>query len=189
MKCLGLPANGGGGVRQSGLEYFLHVGGDRLAGTQPVPPRQAKQYWGVSADAPKPTLLASRSRSLAPAQWPPAAWRSAGGPRRTTRIACVPVFVVSDRDPATGDWPQTWLRQNRSGFGSLRGAVVAGIHDHLVLAAVAYLFVMVIYLRSKKTSGVTWERVLHALQPWLVRLLERCPCCKTKFARKFHDPT
>ena len=75
------------GVRQLGLEYFLNAGGELLAWTQPVPPRKAKKYWGVPADAPKPTALAALSRSLAPTEWRPVTWRSAGGTRRTTRIA------------------------------------------------------------------------------------------------------
>lgn len=182
------------GVRQLDLEYFLNVGGDLLAWTEPVPTRKAKKYWGVPDDTPKPTSLAALSRNLAAAQWRPAAWRSAGGTRRTTRIACVPVFVLSDLDSATGDWPQTWLvvdwpadaekpyhlylawfkrppttalclRLSRGrfpieqfyqrdktdlGLDHYEGRSWRGFHHHLVLAAVAYLFVMVIYLRSKK---------------------------------------
>lgn len=182
------------GLRQLGLEYFLNVGGDLLAWTKPVPPRKARKHWGVPADAPPPTSLAALSRNLAAAQWRPAAWRSAGDTRRTTRIACVPVFVLSDLDPATGDWPQTWLvidwpadaeqpyhlylawfqrppttalclRLSRGrfpieqfyqraktdlGLDHYEGRSWRGFHHHLVLAAVAYLFVMVIYLRSKK---------------------------------------
>jgi hypothetical protein len=57
------------------------------------------------------------------------------------------------------------------------------------LAAVAYLFATVIYLRSKKTSGVTWERALHAMQPWLVRLIGCGPCCGTEFEPKIVDST
>jgi hypothetical protein len=35
----------------------------------------------------------------------------------------------------------------------------------------------------KKTSGVTWERVLKAIRPWLVRSTGCCYCCGSKFDR------
>lgn len=182
------------GLRQLGLEYFLNVGGDLLAWTKRVPTRKARKYWAVADDAPKPTSLAALSRNLAAAQWRPTAWHSGDGTRRRTRIACLPVFVLSDLDPATGDWPQTWLvvdwptdaekpyhlylawfkrpptttqclRLSRGrfpieqfyqrdktdlGLDHYEGRSWRGFHHHLVLAAVAYLFVLVIYLRSKK---------------------------------------
>ncbi|MEN9637139.1 MAG: hypothetical protein RL077_5543, partial [Verrucomicrobiota bacterium] len=34
---------------------------------------------------------------------------------------------------------------------------------------------------------VTWEQVLHAMQPWLVRLIGCCPCCGTNFDPKIND--
>ncbi len=64
-----------------------------------------------------------------------------------------------------------------------------GFHHHLVPAAVADLFVLVISLRSKKTSGVTWEQVLPAIQPWLVRWIGCCPCCGKNFEPKFYNFT
>lgn len=106
----------------------------------------------------------------------------------------MPVFVLSDLDPVTGDWPQTWLvvdwpadaakpyhlylawfkrppvtvlclRLSRGrfpieqfyqrdktdlGLDHYEGRSWRGFHHHLVLAALAYLFVLVICLRSKK---------------------------------------
>jgi SRSO17 transposase len=63
------------------------------------------------------------------------------------------------------------------GLDHYEGRWWQGFHHHLVLAAVAYVFGLVSYLRSKKISGVTWEPVLHAIQPWLVRWIGCCPCC------------
>lgn len=37
------------------------------------------------------------------------------------------------------------------------------------------------YLRAKKTSGVTWEAVLKAIRPWLLRSTGFCCCCGNKF--------
>jgi len=31
--------------------------------------------------------------------------------------------------------------------------------------------------------------VLHAMQPWLVRLIGSCPCCGTTFEQEFDDFT
>ena len=41
----------------------------------------------------------------------------------------------------------------------------------------------------EKTSGVTWERVLSAMRPWLARLIGSCPCCRTQFSEIFSDST
>ncbi|HOC01002.1 MAG TPA: IS701 family transposase [Verrucomicrobiota bacterium] len=181
-------------LRQMGLEYFLNVGGDLLAWTQPVKTRRAKKYWGVAEGQAAASSLAALSQSIRKAQWHPVAWRAADGTKRKTRIAWVPVYVLSDLDPQTGEWPQTWLvadwpqgeaepyhlysawfktkptaprclRLSRGrfpveqffqrdktdlGLDHYEGRCWQGFHHHLVLAAVAYLFVMVIYLRSKK---------------------------------------
>ncbi len=181
-------------LRQMGLEYFLNVGGDLLAWTQPVKTRRAKKYWGVAEGQAAASSLAALSQSIRKTQWHPVAWRAADGTKRKTRIAWVPVYVLSDLDPQTGEWPQTWLvadwpqgeaepyhlysawfktkptaprclRLSRGrfpveqffqrdktdlGLDHYEGRCWQGFHHHLVLAAVAYLFVMVIYLRSKK---------------------------------------
>ena len=64
------------------------------------------------------------------------------------------------------------------GFDHYEGCSWCGSHHHLVLSALAYLFVLVVYLRAKKTSGVTWERTLRAIQPWLLRSIGFCFCCR-----------
>jgi SRSO17 transposase len=182
------------GLRQLGLEYFLNVGGDLLAWTKPVKTRLAKKYWGLAEGEPQAVSLATLSRSFAKAQWHAVAWRAADGSQRKTRIAWLPLYVLSDLDRDTGQWPQTWLvvdwpdgdedpyhlylawfktqptakrclRLSRGrfpveqyfqrgksdlGLDHYEGRSWPGFHHHLALAAVAYLFVTVIYLRSKK---------------------------------------
>ena len=182
------------GVRQLGLEYFLNAGGDLLAWTKPVKTRLAQKYWGVAEGEPKAVSLAALSKTIAKGQWHPVAWRAADGTKRKTRVAWLPVYVLSDLDRDTGEWPQTWLvvdwpegdadpyhlylawlktqptpqrclRLSRGrfpveqffqrdktdlGLDHYEGRSWQGFHHHLVLAAVAYLFVTVIYLRSKK---------------------------------------
>ena len=73
------------------------------------------------------------------------------------------------------------------GLDHFEGRSWRGFHHHLVLSAVAYLFILAVYLRCKKTSGVAWERILHAIQPWLVRSSGLCPLCGTKFERIRND--
>jgi SRSO17 transposase len=182
------------GLRQLGLEYFLNTGSDLLAWTQPVKTRLAKKYWGVAEGEPAARSLAVLSKTITTAQWHPVAWRAADGTKRQTRVAWLPVYVLSDLDRDTGEWPQTWLvvdwpasdatpyhlylawlktpptpqrclRLSRGrfpveqffqrgktdlGLDHYEGRSWQGFHHHLVLAAVAYLFVTVIYLRSKK---------------------------------------
>jgi SRSO17 transposase len=181
-------------LRQLGLEYFLNAGGDLLAWTQPVKTRLAKKYWGVAESEPAASSLAALSKAISKAQWHPVAWRAADAAKRRTRIAWLPVYVLSDLDRQSGEWPQTWLvmdwpegdadpyhlylawfktrptaprclRLSRGrfpveqffqrdktdlGLDHYEGRSWQGFHHHLVLAAVAYLFVMVIYLSSKK---------------------------------------
>jgi len=182
------------GLRQLGLEYFLNTGSDLLAWTSPVKTRLAKKYWGVAEGEPEARSLAVLSKTITAAQWHPVAWRAADGTKRQTRVAWLPVYVLSDLDRDTGEWPPTWLvvdwpagdtdpyhlylawfktqptpqrclRLSRGrfpieqffqrgktdlGLDHYEGRSWQGFHHHLVLAAVAYLFVTVIYLRSKK---------------------------------------
>ena len=182
------------GLRQLGLEYFLNTGSDLLAWTQPVKTRVAKKYWGVAEGEPQARSLAVLSKTITAAQWHPVAWRAADGTKRKTRVAWLVVYVLSDLDRNTGEWPPTWLvvdwpagdadpyhrylawfktpptpqrclRLSRGrfpveqffqrgktdlGLDHYEGRSWQGFHHHLVLAAVAYLFVTVIYLRSKK---------------------------------------
>jgi len=181
-------------LRGLGLEYFLNTGGDLLAWTKRVKTRLAKKYWGLVEGEPAASSLAALSKAIPPTQWHPVAWRAADGTKRKTRIAWLPVYVLSDLDRDTGDWPQTWLvvdwpeaeadpyhlylawfkakptparclRLSRGrfaveqffqrdktdlGLDHYEGRSWQGFHHHLVLAAVAYLFVMVVYLSSKK---------------------------------------
>jgi len=182
------------GLRRLQLEYFLNAGEDLLAWTQAVQTRRGRKHWGVASGQPEPVSLRDLSRAMAQGPWHPVAWRAADGTKRKTRLAWQPVYALSDLDPTTGDWPQTWLvvdwpegnaepyhlylawLQNaptaarclplsrgrfpveqyfqRSktdlGLDHYEGRSWLGFHHHLVLAAVAYLFITVIYLRSKK---------------------------------------
>lgn len=183
-----------GALRESDLEYFLNVGGDLLAWTRRMKTRLGRKHWGLADDQPEATSLAALSRTLSGKQWHSVAWHAADGTKRKTRIGWLPVYALSDLDPRTGDWPQTWLvvdwpegdadpyhlylawlkqapsatrclRLSRGrfpieqffqrdktdlGLDQYEGRSWRGFHHHLVLAAVAYLFVTVIYLRSKK---------------------------------------
>jgi len=183
-----------GELRQMGLEYFLHAGGDLLAWSAPPQTRLAKKYWSVADNQPAPSSLAALSQAITAQQWRPVAWQAADGAKRHTRIAWLPVWVWSDLDRLSGHWPQSWLvvdwpqsqsepyhlylawfkspptaqrclrlsrgrfvveqffQRDKSDLGldHYEGRSWLGFHHHLVLAAVAYLFVLVIYLRSKK---------------------------------------
>jgi len=181
-------------LRHQEMEYMLNAGGDLLAWEQVVPTRRARKHWGVPSGSPPPRSLADISTSMPAQAWHAVAWRSADGQKRHTRIAWLAVYVLSDLDPATGDWPQTWLvvdwpegkarpyhlylahfhcaptpqrclqlsrgrfvieqffQRDKTDLGldHYEGRSWRGFHHHLVLAAVAYLFVTVVHLSSKK---------------------------------------
>jgi hypothetical protein len=43
------------------------------------------------------------------------------------------------------------------------GSILARLsHHHLVMSAIAYLFMLTSYLEAKKTSGLTLEKILEA---------------------------
>jgi SRSO17 transposase len=67
------------------------------------------------------------------------------------------------------------------GLDHYEGRSWRGFHHHLVMAVLAYLFVAVVFLDAKKTSGVTWEQVLKQMRPWLLKLIGFCHCCGRKF--------
>ena len=96
-------------LRRSDLEYMLNAGGDLLAWVKPVKTRFAKKYWDVADDQPAATSLAALSKSITPRQWHPVTWRAADETKRHTRMAHLPVYLLSDLDRLSGEWPQTWL--------------------------------------------------------------------------------
>jgi hypothetical protein len=53
----------------------------------------------------------------------------------------------------------------------------------------AYLFVLALKQREKKTSGPTRGAVLRLIQPFLLRSTGCCPFCGTKLGLKIEDPT
>jgi len=220
------------GLRQLGLEYFLNTGSDLLAWTQPVKTRLAKKYWGVAEGEPKARSLAVLSETITADQWHALAWRAADGTKRRTRVAWLPVQVLSDLDRDTGEWPSTWLvvdwpagdaapyhlylawlktpptpqrclRLSRGrfpveqffqrgktdlGLDHYEGRSWQGFHHHLVLAAVAYLFVTVMYLRSKKNfwcyvgTGVARDAAVVGAADRLVSVLrDRVPAQNRRF--------
>jgi len=67
------------------------------------------------------------------------------------------------------------------GLDHFEGRSWRGFHHHLVLAVLAYLFVVVVFLDAKKTPGVTWEQVLRRMRPLLLKLVGFCYCCGRKF--------
>jgi len=181
-------------LRRLGLEYFLNAGSELRAWTEPVKTRRAGKHWVVVKGEPQSSSLGALSRTFTDGQWHNVAWQAADRTKRQTRIAWLAVYVLSDLDPDTGEWPQTWLvvdwpeedaepyhiylarlktgpvpirclRLSRGrfvveqffqrdktdlGLDHYEGRSWLGFHHHLALAAVAYLFVLVIYLRSKK---------------------------------------
>jgi len=208
-------------LRQLGLEYFLNAGSELQAWTEPVKTRLAGKRWVVAKGEPQSSSLGALSRTITEGQWHHVAWHAADRTKRQTRIAWLAVYVLSDLDQDTGEWPQTWLvvdwpegdaapyhiyltwlktepipirylRLSRGrfaveqffqrdktdlGLDHYEGRSWLGFHHHLALAAVAYLFVLVIYLRSKKNfwcyvgEGTARDAAVAGAVSWTLPLL------------------
>jgi len=89
-------------------------------------------------------------------------------------------------------WPvEQYLQraQDDLGLDHFEGRTWRGFHHHLVLSALAYLFILTRYVRTQKTSGVTWEQMLRQIQPWLLRATGFGRGCGMKFNRILFDST
>jgi len=182
------------GLREVGLEYFFHAGEELLAWTKRPKTRLGRKHWGVAHGEAESVRVPNLVQGLKKSQWQSAAWQAADGTKRQTRLAWIAVYLLSDLDPETGDWPQSWLvadwptdqaepfriytawfksapLKNRClqlsrgrcaieqffqrdktdlGLDHYEGRSWRGFQHHLVLAALAYLFVSAVYLRAKK---------------------------------------
>jgi SRSO17 transposase len=181
-------------LRAEGMEYFFQVEERLLGWTKPVKIEQSRKHWRVAEDQPAPFMLRAIAEQISPKQWKSSCWKDAEERQQTTRIAWLPIYLLSDLDEETGDWPQTllvvdWpegkadpyhcyvahlkaqpnkgrcLRLSRSrfhieqyfqrdkddlGLDHFEGRSWRGFHHHLALAAVAYIFILISYLETKK---------------------------------------
>lgn len=209
-------------LRRLGLEYFLNAEEDWWAWTHRPKPRQGRKHWTVSPRAPKGQRLRALANDFKAGQWETAAWQAADGEKRVTRLGWKQIYLLSDLDEKTGDWPACWLavdwpegqaepyhlyiawlkqapakgrvlRLSRGrwaieqyfqrgkddlGLDHYEGRSWRGFHHHLAMSALAYLFVVVDYLRGKKNfrpdvgTGVARDA---AIARALARLLSLLP--------------
>jgi len=208
-------------IRRLGLEYFFHGEDGWLAWTQRPPLQQGRKLWSLSKAAPKAQRLRALADTFKAGQWQTAGWRAADGEKRATRLAWMPIYLSSDLDHDTGEWPPCWLvvdwpegqadpyhvyvawlkqppakgrmlRLSRGrwpieqyfqrgkddlGLDHYEGRSWRGFHHHLTMSAVAYLFVVVEYLRTKKNfrpdvgAGVATDAAINRAFARLLSLL------------------
>jgi SRSO17 transposase len=208
-------------IRRLGLEYFFHGEDGWLAWTQRPPLQQGRKLWSLSKAAPKAQRLRALADTFKAGQWQTAGWRAADGEKRATRLAWMPIYLSSDLDHDTGEWPPCWLvvdwpegqadpyhvyvawlkqppakgrmlRLSRGrwpieqyfqrgkddlGLDHYEGRSWRGFHHHLTMSAVAYLFVVVEYLRTKKNfrpdvgTGVATDAAINRVFARLLSLL------------------
>ena len=182
-------------LRGLSLEFFLqvdprkHKGWDHAVSTEV---KQTRRH--VTADTPPAQTLAELGQGFGEGDWQKCSWRTAGGRRRTTRLAWRPAFLQHALRQAGGELEEVWLivdwpagdpepyhyylahlhqpptkarclKLSRSrwhieqyfqrskddlGLDHFEGRSWRGFHHHLVLSALAYLFVLTVYLRRKK---------------------------------------
>jgi len=181
-------------LRKQGLEYFFQVEDRLLAWTHPVKIEQSRKHWRVAEGQAAPLTVRAIAGQIPPQEWKSSRWKDANDDKQTTRIAWLPIYLLSDLDEESGEWPQTllvvdWpegkadpyhcyvahlkaqpnkarcLRLSRSrfqieqyfqrdkddlGLYHFEGRSWRGFHHHLALAAVAYIFVLISYLETKK---------------------------------------
>jgi SRSO17 transposase len=70
------------------------------------------------------------------------------------------------------------------GLDHYEGRSWRGFHHHLVMSAIAYLFILTSYLEAKKTSGLTLEKNLKAIRPWPLRSTEHLSLFATRHSRR-----
>jgi hypothetical protein len=67
------------------------------------------------------------------------------------------------------------------GLDHYEGRSWRGFHHHLVMAVLAYLFVVVVFLDAKKNFWCDVGAGVDEMRPWLLRLVGFCHCCGRKF--------
>ena len=183
-----------GRIRQLGLEYFFHAEEQWLGWTHRPELTQGPKFWRASQQAAKGQRLRQLAEGFTARHWQAASWQAADGEKRATRLAWKEIYLHSDLDERTGQWPACWLvadwpegqkdpyhvyiawlkqppakgrvlRLSRGrwpieqyfqrgkddlGLDHYEGRSWRGFHHHLAMSAIAYLFVVVDYLRSKK---------------------------------------
>jgi SRSO17 transposase len=181
-------------LRGLGLEYFFHGEEHWLAWAQRPKLTAGRKLWRVTESASKSRTLRQWAENFKTTEWHAALWEAAGGEKRATRLAWKQIYLNSDLDEQTGEWPPSWLvvdwpegqpdpyhvyiawlkqpptkgrnlRLSRGrwpieqyfqrgkddlGLDHYEGRSWRGFHHHLVMSAVAYLFVVLDYLRAKK---------------------------------------
>lgn len=197
-------------LRRRGLEYFLNAEEHWLAWPQRPKLSAGPKYWTVAKTAPPGQKLRRLAESFKPSEWHPAAWQAADGEKRATRLAWQSIYLHSDLDEKSRQWPACWLvvdwpqgqvdpyhvyvawlkqpptkgrtlRLSRGrwtieqyfqrgkddlGLDHYEGRSWRGFHHHLTMSAIAYLFVVVDYLRAKKNfrpdvgTGITSDATI-----------------------------
>lgn len=181
-------------LRGLGLEYFFHGEEHWLAWAQRPSLSRGPKLWSVAKAAPKAQKLRPWAEGFKSGEWQAASWEASGGEKRATRLAWKQIYLNSDLDEETGEWPPCWLvvdwpegqadpyhvyvawlkqaptkgrslRLSRGrwpieqyfqrgkddlGLDHYEGRSWRGFHHHWVMSTVAYLFVVLDYLRAKK---------------------------------------
>jgi SRSO17 transposase len=96
-------------LREEGMEYFLTVGKDQHAWLAKPKLSRGLKKWKVAAGQKAGTALGQVAGALKASQWHALSWSAADGAKRSTRIAWAPVYVLSDLDEQSGQWPQSLL--------------------------------------------------------------------------------
>ncbi len=98
-----------GRIRGLGLEYFFNAEEHWLGWIHRPKLSQGPKYWTVAKTAPAGQKLRQLTEGFKPAEWHAAAWQAADGEKRATRLAWKEIYLHSDLDEKSGEWPACWL--------------------------------------------------------------------------------
>ena len=216
----GKPRSGGGGCAGWAWNTSFTAKNTGWLGRNAPSWPTATNFGGSPRRPPKRSRCGVWLKASKP-EWQAATWEAADGEKRATRLAWRQIYLNTDLDEKSGEWPSCWLvvdwpegqpdpyhvyaawlkqpptkgrslRLSRGrwpieqyfqrgkddlGLDHYEGRSWRGFHHHLVMAAVAYLFVAMDYLRAKKNfwphvgTGVAGDAAIDRALTRLVSLL------------------
>jgi SRSO17 transposase len=95
--------------RRLGLEHFLHAEEHGLAWAQRPKLTRGHPLWKVAQTAAKALPLRRFAQSFKDGDWPAATRDAADGENRATRLAWRQIYLNTDLEETSGEWPSCWL--------------------------------------------------------------------------------
>jgi SRSO17 transposase len=96
-------------LRALKMEYFLQAEEHWLAWPQRPKLIRGRKRWNLAPGAAQGQKLRQLAQSFQAAQWRSASWEAADGEKRLTRLAWKEIYLHTDLEELSGQWPCCWL--------------------------------------------------------------------------------